>query len=175
MRKEQTNSLSLRYNQIKGEAKQEISMTDAIIRMGIDPIVEIEEFNLVVDIQYGQNHRGRLRYEQGYKNDIRRENVRGNTRTYQNQNFRRQNNRGWYRGSYRKDSYERGRSRSRERSYLGNLGRNDKRHGGWVDSMSDSESTCHRFKSQCCQLAGYVTSLGKMWAPSLSAASWLVM
>ena len=38
---------------------------------------------------------------------------------YQNQNFRRQNNRGGYRGNYRNENYERGRSRSRERQYQG--------------------------------------------------------
>ena len=36
-------------------------------------------------------------------------------RTDQNQNFRRQSNRGGYRGNYRNKNYERGRSRSRER------------------------------------------------------------
>ena len=41
-------------------------------------------------IQYGQNYRGRPRYEQSYSNDVRRGNLRGNVRMYQNQNFRRQ-------------------------------------------------------------------------------------
>ena len=36
MRKEQTNSLSLRYIKIKEEAIQEISMRDITIRIGID-------------------------------------------------------------------------------------------------------------------------------------------
>ena len=42
-------------------------------------------------------------------------NFRGNVKMYKNQNFRRQNNRGRYRANYRNESYERGRSRSRER------------------------------------------------------------
>ena len=42
------------------------------------------------------------------------------------------------------------------------------RHGGWVDSAWDSESTCCGFASQCCQLAGYITSLGKMWIPCIA-------
>ena len=42
-------------------------------------------------------------------------------RTYQNQNFSRQNKRGGYRGNYRNNKYETGRSRSRERSYSGNF------------------------------------------------------
>ena len=50
-------------------------------------------------VQYGQNYRGRPRYEQSYRKDFRRGNFRGNVRTYQNQNFRRQNNRGGYRGT----------------------------------------------------------------------------
>ena len=45
---------------------------------------------------------------------------------YQNQNFRRQNNRGGYRGNYRNENYERGRSRPREKSYSGNFRRNDR-------------------------------------------------
>ena len=49
MMKDQTNSLGLRYIKIKGEAKQEIPMTDITIRIGRDPIAEIEEFNLEVE------------------------------------------------------------------------------------------------------------------------------
>ena len=77
-------------------------------------------------IQYRQKYRGRPRYGQGYRNDIRRGKFRGNARTYQNQNFRGQNNRGGYRGNYRNDNYKRGTSRSGERSYSGNLRRNDR-------------------------------------------------
>ena len=40
---------SLRYIKIKGEARQEISMTDVIIRIGTSWIVEIKEYNLVVE------------------------------------------------------------------------------------------------------------------------------
>ena len=36
--------------------------------------------------QYGQNYRGRPRYEQDYRNNFRRGNFRGNIRMYQNQN-----------------------------------------------------------------------------------------
>ena len=67
-------------------------------------------------ILYGQNYRGRPRYGQGYMNDFRRANFRGNARMYQNQNFRGQNNRHWYRENYINDNYKRGRNRSRERS-----------------------------------------------------------
>ena len=42
-------------------------------------------------------------------------------RTYQNQNCRGQNKRGGYRGNYRNEKYERGRSRSRDMSYSGNF------------------------------------------------------
>ena len=49
MRKEQKNSLNLRYIKIKGEIKQEMSTTDITFRIGIHTVVEIEEFNLVVE------------------------------------------------------------------------------------------------------------------------------
>ena len=39
-----------------------------------------------------------------------------------------------------------------------------------MDSAQDSESTCQRFKSQCYQLAGYVSSLGKMWTPCIATS-----
>ena len=45
-------------------------------------------------------------------NHFRRGNFRGNARTYQNQNFRRQNNRGGYTENCRNENYERGRGRS---------------------------------------------------------------
>ena len=40
MMKEHTHSLNQKYIKAKGEAKQEISMTDITIRIGIDPIME---------------------------------------------------------------------------------------------------------------------------------------
>ena len=53
-------------------------------------------------IQHGQSYRDRPRYEQSYRNDFRgtgqslQRNFRGNVNAFQNQNFRRQNNRGGY-------------------------------------------------------------------------------
>ena len=57
---------------------------------------------------------------------IREENFRGNMGTYQN--FGRQNNRGGYRGNYRKENFnrERGISRSRERYSDNNSRRRDR-------------------------------------------------
>ena len=54
---EQTKSSSLKYIKAEEGDRQELSMTDVImikeiIRIGIDQIVEIEESNLVVEIQY---------------------------------------------------------------------------------------------------------------------------
>ena len=66
-------------------------------------------------MQYGQIYKGAPRYGQSYMKCFRRGNFRGNLRTCQNQNFRRQNNKGGYRGNYRNENYERGRSESRER------------------------------------------------------------
>ena len=61
-------------------------------------------------IQYRQNYRDRPRYELHYRNNFRSENLNGNVRTYQDQNFRRHNNRGQCRGNNRNENYERGRS-----------------------------------------------------------------
>ena len=69
--------------------------------------------------QYGQNYRGRLCYINNYRNDYK-DNFRG-MQGYRGQNFR-----GGYRRNYRNDNFERGRSRSRERQYLGNFSRNDR-------------------------------------------------
>ena len=85
--------LNLRYFKAREKVKQDISMTNKImikeiIRIGIDQNSGDRR------IQYGQNYRGRARYEQKYTNDVRRGNFRDNMRTYQNQNFRKQNNRG---------------------------------------------------------------------------------
>ena len=44
-----TNSSSLKYIKVKGEAKQETFMIEETIRIDIDQIVEIEESNLVVE------------------------------------------------------------------------------------------------------------------------------
>ena len=64
---------------------------------------------------YRQNYRGRSQYVNNYINDFRKGNFRGM------QNYRGQNIRGCYRGNYRNINYLRGRSRSREGKYSGNL------------------------------------------------------
>ena len=69
--------------------------------------------------QYRQNYRERLQYNRNDRGDFRRGNFRGM------QNYRGQNLRGGYRGSFRNDNFGRGRSRSRERQYSGSLRRND--------------------------------------------------
>ena len=50
---------------------------------------------------YGQNYRGRLQYDQNYRSDFRRENFRGA------QNYRGNNFRGGYRGSFRNENFGR--------------------------------------------------------------------
>ena len=62
--------------------------------IGTDQTVQKEECILAVELQYGQNYRGRPRYEQKYRNDFRGGGFRGNVRMYQNQIFIRQNYRG---------------------------------------------------------------------------------
>ena len=104
-------------------------------------------------IQCRQNYRDRPRYEQSYRNDLRRGNFRGNVRTYQNQKSRRQNNRGGYRGHYRNESYERGRSKSRERQYQGNTRRNDRSSGS--RSRSGSTVSTNRDRIRCYKCREY--------------------
>ena len=60
--KKQTNSLNLRYFIAREEAKQEISMTNEImikeiIRIGIDQVVETEEFHMdkIIEVDRGMN------------------------------------------------------------------------------------------------------------------------
>ena len=101
--------------------QKEISMINIItireiIKIGIDQIAQIE-FHLTVGFSVGKIID---RYGQSYRNDFRRGNFRDNVRMYKNQNFRRQNIRGGYRGNYRNENYEICRSRSRERQYQHN-------------------------------------------------------
>ena len=112
--KEQTNSLNLRYFKAKEEAKNEISMTNIIvikemIRIGIDQVVEIEfSMDKIKEVDQSINKAiGTILGEETW----------GNAKAHQNQNFRRQNNRGGYRGNYRNEDYGRGRIRSRQRQY----------------------------------------------------------
>ena len=72
-------------------------------------------------------------------------------RTYQNQNFRRQNNRGGYKGNYRNESYERGRSRSRERQYQGNIRRNDRSSSSRSRSVSRTSTKRDRIRCYKCR------------------------
>ena len=65
---------------------------------------------------------------------------------YQNQNFRRQNNRGGYRGNYRNENYQRGRSRSRERQYQGSIRKNDR--GSSSRSRSESGVSINRDRTR---------------------------
>ena len=57
-------------------------MTEGTIKIGTDQIVEIGEFNLTAKVEI----------DQGMNKTYRRENFRGNSRSYQN--FGRQNSRG---------------------------------------------------------------------------------
>ena len=110
-------------------------------------------------IQYGQNYRGKPKYEQNYGNDFRRNmssprgNYRGNARTYQNQNFGRQKNRGVYRVNYRNENYERGRSRYTERQYSGNIRRNN--ISSSTRSRSGSRVSTNRDRIRCYKCREY--------------------
>ena len=69
---------------------------------------------------------------------------------YQNQSFRRWNNRGRYRGNYRNENYERGRSRSRESQYQGNIRGNDKCSSSRSRSGSRVSTNRDRIRSYKC-------------------------
>ena len=58
-------------------------------------------------IQYGQITDVGQGMNKAIGTTLEEETFRGNVRTCQNQNFRRQNNRGGYRGNYRNENYER--------------------------------------------------------------------
>ena len=73
---------------------------------------------------------------------------------YQNQNFRKQNNRGGHREIYRNENYERGRSRSRERSYSGNIRRNN-RSSSNSRSRSGSRVSTNRDRIRCYKCREY--------------------
>ena len=103
-------------------------------------------------ISFGGEYRvdkmiGRPRYEQNYRNDSRRETFRGNVKSYQNQNVRRQIYRGGYRGNYRNENYDRGRSMSRERQYQSNIRRNDRSSSS--RSRSGSRMSTNRDRIRC--------------------------
>ena len=151
---EQIKSSHLRYFKAKEENRQEISMKNVImikeiIRLGIAQIVEIGEFHLVVEVSMDKI----IELDQGMNKAIgmtsEEETFRGNTSAYQNQNFRRQNNRGGYRGNYRNENYERGRSRSREWIYQGNKRWNEKSsisrsRLGWRVSSNRDKIGCYK-------------------------------
>ena len=137
---QQTNSSSLKYIKAKEEDSQEISMTNVImiketIRIGIDQIAEIEESNLEVELSTDKI----IEVDQDMKKTIEmtigEESLGDNLRTYQDQNFRRQNNWGGYGGNYRNENCKRGRSKSIERLSSGNINWND-----WSSSNSRSRS-----------------------------------
>ena len=97
--------------------------------------------------QYRQNYRGRPGYVNNYRNDFRRGNFR------EMQNYRGQNFRGGYRRNYRSDNFGRGRSRSRDRQYSGNLRRND-----WSStsrSRSGSRASTDRDRIKCFKYREY--------------------
>ena len=123
-------------------------MTDVTIRIGIDQIVEIEEFNFLVEFNMDRITEVDQGMDRHYRNDYGRGHFTGNARTYQRQNFRGQNNRDGYTGNYRNENYERGKSRSRERSYSDNFRRNN-RSSSDIKSMSGSRVNTNRDRIRC--------------------------
>ena len=143
------NNLSPRYIKAKEEVSVEISiistnMIKGIIKIGIDQIAEIEEFNLVVEINVDRG----IEVDQDMDKAIG--NFRGNVKTYQNQNYSRQNNRDRHGGDYRNDYYnrERGRSRSRELSYSDDSIRRD-RSNSHSRSRSGSRACTNGDRIRC--------------------------
>ena len=91
--------------------------------------------------QYRQD-RGRPRYEQNY----RRENFRGNMRSCGRQNSR---------GEYKSDSYDTSRHRSRERSFSRNYSNNRNRSTSNSRSRSGSRVSTNRDRIQCYKCREY--------------------
>ena len=117
----------LRYIKVEAEGNHEIFTIDTImikeiIGMNVDQIIEMEEFNLMVEFIMDEIEVD-LDMNKITGMIIGEENFRGNVRMYQN--FGRQNNRGGYRGNYSNENYSRkkGRGRSGERSNSGNFRR----------------------------------------------------
>ena len=73
---------------------------------------------------------------------------------HQRQNFRRQHNRGGYRGNYKNENYEGGRSRSRERSHSDNFKRNN-RSSSNSRLRSGSRVSTNRDKIRCHECREY--------------------
>ena len=73
---------------------------------------------------------------------------------YQRQNFRGQNNRGGQRANYRNENYERGGSRSRERSHPDNIRRND-RSSSNTRLRSQSRASTNRGRFRCYRCKEY--------------------
>ena len=97
--------------------------------------------------QYGQNYTGRLQYHNTYRNNLRRDNFRGM------QNCRSQHFSAGYRSNYRNDNFGRGRSRSREGQYSGNLRRNDRSSSS--RSTSGLRASTNRDKVRCFKCREY--------------------
>ena len=110
------------------------------IRIGIDQIDEIGESHMdkITEVDQGMNKAIGIPLDEEF---------RGNMRTYYYQNFRRQNNRGGYRGSYRNENYERGRGTLRERQYQGSIRRNNRSNSN--RSRSGSKPSTNRDRIRC--------------------------
>ena len=95
--------------------------------------------------QYRQD-RGRPRYEQYY----RRDSFRGNMR-----NFDRQNSRGECRNNYRNEGYDRSRNMSRERLFSRGYNNNRNRSTSNSRSMSGSRASMNRDRIRCYKCREY--------------------
>ena len=140
---EQTSSSRLKYIKAKEGDRQKCNYNQRNYQNKYRSNSRDRRIQFSSRIQYGQNYRGRPRYEQNYRNDYRRGNFKGYGRMFQNQNFRKQNNRGGYRGNYRNKNYERGRSRSIERLFSGNI-RGNNRSSSNSRSRSESRASTNR-------------------------------
>ena len=114
----QNRNLNLRFIKVKGEDKLDIIMIKIGIKIGIAQTVEIGDCHIEVELSVDKT------IEEGHSmiqiEVILEDEILEEHKIIQDQNFR-----GGDRGSFRNDIFGRGRSRPRERQYLGNFRRNE--------------------------------------------------
>ena len=101
--------------------------------------------------QYGQNYRGRPRYEQSYRSDLEEESLQVMWECIKIRILGERIIELGIRENYRNENYERGRSRSRERQYQGNIRRNGRTSSSTSRLGSKASTNRDRLRSYKCR------------------------
>ena len=96
-------------------------MTDVTIRIGLDQISEIEECKLAVEFSMDKITEVGQGIDKATEMTLGEEILEVMQECIKIRILEDRMNRGGYRGNYRNENYERGRCRSRERSYSSNI------------------------------------------------------